>query len=97
MKMKTGISIVAVLAVAAGTWIFFNEKNKKKNQFNYITNESLNKIFDKDLKIHSEAAFSEFFNKNSIKEAYNRYEKYLDLGLKKDDAFKAVVEDDRNI
>lgn len=62
----------------------------KKKNFNYPdSNKQSN--FDPSI------SFIEFFEKDAIKEAHHRYEKYIDLGLNKEDAFKAVVEDNRNI
>jgi hypothetical protein len=92
MKMKTGISIVAVAAV--GIYIAYGKKRKIKN--NYFNNFSENYFKEYSNKYNPQSSFIEFFDKDSLKEAYGRYDKYLDLGLNKTDAFKAVVEDDRN-
>lgn len=103
MKMKTGISI---FVAAAGISFLLIQRKKRINKINFDL--ATNNFFSKPPKTmwqdladnsthHSATAFIEFFDKDSIKEAYSRYEKYLDLGLSKDDAFKCVVEDDRNI
>lgn len=101
MKMKTGISICITVV---GIGFLFAQRKKKIDQINFDL--ATNNFFSKNAKKISDYktkdnykvsnSFIEFFDKNSIKEAYNRYEKYLDLGLSKDDAFKCVVEDDRN-
>jgi hypothetical protein len=94
--MKTGISIgVAVIGTALGIYYWQDKKKKDQIRFDEMTNNYFAKA-SKRISHNPENSFIEFFNKDSIKEAYDRYEKYLDLGLKKDDAFKAVVEDDRN-
>ena len=102
MKMKTGISIFVVVA---GVGFALIQRKKRIDQINFDL--ATNNFFSKSSKTISDYltednhklsnSFIEFFDKNSIKEAYSRYEKYLDLGLSKDDAFKCVVEDDRNI
>lgn len=102
MKMKTGISIFVAVT---GIGFVLMQRKKRIDQINFDL--ATNNFFSKSSKKISDYltednyklsnSFIEFFDKNSIKEAYNRYEKYLDLGLSKDDAFKCVVEDDRNI
>lgn len=90
--MKIGHSgflyLSAFLAGVATSVLYYAKKNKILFD-NVVINETKN--FDPS------GSFIEFFDKDSIKEAYSRYEKYIDLGLNKHDAFKAVVEDDRNI
>lgn len=72
------------------TSLFFLKKKDKTNTL-YETNYLYEKKYD------PKVSFIEFFDKSALEEAYSRYEKYIDLGLNKSDAFKAVVEDERNI
>ena len=102
MKMKTGINIIVIAAsVAAG--IYIGKNKNRKTEYNHIGGFDIDDKFTKAPKririteeYNPSNSFIEFFSKNNLKEAYSRYDKYLDLGLNKDDAFKAVVEDDRN-
>ena len=93
MKTKIGISIF-MTAVATAAVMFFLERKRINNQIKFDLDT--NNYFSKPYDYNPANSFVEFFEKDSLKEAYSRYEKYLDLGLNKDDAFKSVVEDDRN-
>lgn len=97
MKKKTGISIFA-MAVFGSCLVATYYYNRKKIQFridkvNIALDDYVSK---KENSYNPQSGFVEFFDKNHLREAYNRYEEYLDLGLKKDDAFKSVIEDKRN-
>lgn len=97
MKKKTGISIF-VMSVFGSCLAATYYYNRKKIQFRI---DQLNIALDdyalkKENSYNPQSSFVEFFDKDRLREAYSRYEKYLDLGLKKDDAFKSVVEDKRN-
>lgn len=94
MKKKTGLNLgVIATCVAVGIYVAYGQKRKKMIGTNFFTDEKLSEA----AKIYNpKSSFIEFFDKKNIQEAYNRYEKYVDLGLNKDDAFKAVVEDNRN-
>ena len=91
MKMKIGISVAVV---AACFYFAYEQRRKKMIETNFFTDE---RLFEATKMYNPQSSFIEFFDQKNIQEAYNRYEKYIDLGLNKDDAFKAVVEDDRNI
>jgi len=97
VKKKTGISIFA-MAVFGSCLVATYYYNRKKIQFridkvNIALDDYVSK---KENSYNPQSGFVEFFDKNHLREAYNRYEEYLDLGLKKDDAFKSVIEDKRN-
>lgn len=97
MKKKIGISIFAV-AVFSSCLVATYHYNRKKiqsriDELNIALDDYVSK---KENSYNPQSSFVEFFDKNNLREAYSRYEKYLDLGLKKDDAFKSVVEDKRN-
>jgi len=95
MKNKTWFSlIITATCIAIGVYVAYGQKQKKAIQTNFFTDE---KLFKATEMYNPKSTFIEFFDKKNIEEAYNRYEKYIDLGLNKDDAFKAVVEDDRNV
>jgi hypothetical protein len=91
MKMKIGISIV--VAVACSYLVYSQKRKVRYNYFNDVS-ENYFKEYAKDY--NPQSSFIEFFDKENIKEAFSRYDKYLDLGLNKEDAFKSVVEDKRN-
>ena len=91
MKMKIGISIIVV---AACSYLVYNQKRRVKiDYFNNVSEEYF-KEYAKEY--NPQSSFIEFFDKENIKEAFSRYDQYLDLGLNKEDAFKSVVEDKRN-
>jgi hypothetical protein len=90
MKMKIGISIAVV---AACFYFAYGQKRKKMIETNFFTDE---RLFEATKIYNPQSSFIEFFDKENIKEAFSRYDKYLDLGLNKEDAFKSVVEDKRN-
>ena len=91
MKMKIGISIVAL---AACSYLVYSKKRRVK--YNYFNDISENYFKEYLKEYNPQSSFIEFFDKENIKEAFSRYDKYLDLGLNKEDAFKSVVEDKRN-
>ena len=95
MKKKTGPSLIIVATcMAIGVYVAYGQKRKNMMETNFFTDA---KLFEATKMYNPKSSFIEFFDQKNIQEAYNRYEKYIDLGLNKDDAFKAVVEDDRNI
>jgi hypothetical protein len=91
MKMKIGISIVAAAALS---YLVYSQK--RKGTYNYFNDVSENYFKEYPKEYNPQSSFIEFFGKENIKEAFSRYDKYLDLGLNKEDAFKSVVEDKRN-
>ena len=91
MKMKIGISIIVV---AACSYLVYSQKRKAR--YNYFNDISEDYFKEYPQGYNPQSSFIEFFDKENIKEAFSRYDKYLDLGLNKEDAFKSVVEDKRN-
>lgn len=97
MKTKIGYSIFALSAgLAVGIAFALRQQRKQQVESNLIADKVFNSVISRENPFAKEYKFLEFFDKNNIKEAYSRYEKYMDLGLKEQDAFKAVVEDKRN-
>lgn len=91
---KIGYSALFICTAAATCAYYISRKRIDfQNKLNYFTDE---KLFEANKIYNPKSTFIEFFDKKNVEEAYNRYEEYVDLGLNKDDAFKAVVEDDRN-
>lgn len=91
---KIGYSTLFICAGAAMCAYYISKKRIDfQNKLKYFTDE---KLFETTKMYNPKSTFIEFFDKKNVEEAYNRYEEYVDLGLNKDDAFKAVVEDDRN-
>ncbi len=97
MKKKIGISIfvTAVFSSCLAVTYYYNRKKilSRIDQLNLAVDDYVSR---KENSYNPQSSFVEFFDKDHLREAYNRYEKYLDLGLKKEDAFKSVVQDKRN-
>lgn len=94
---KIGYSALFTCIAAAMCAYYVSRKRIDfQNKLNYFSQDDLVKSINKNPVVNPEYKFLEFFEKKNIKEAYSRYEEYLDLGLANEDAFKAVVEDGRN-
>lgn len=97
MKKKIGISIfvTTVFSFCLATTYYYNRKKiqSRIDKLNLVLDDF---VSNEKNQYNPQSSFIEFFDKNHLEEAYNRYEKYLDLGLKKEDAFKFIVEDKRN-
>jgi hypothetical protein len=84
---KIGYSALFICTGAAMCAYYISRKRIDfQNKLNYFTEE---KLFEATKIYNPKSTFIEFFDKKNVEE-------YIDLGLNKDYAFKAVVEDDRN-
>ncbi|GEM_PF-3181403 len=92
--MKIG-SKGAVFYLCLGVGFYLGLKHYAQRMINDELNDEFAEKYQED-NFKPNNALIEFFESDKIIEAYSRYEEYLDLGLNKQDAFKAVVEDKRN-
>lgn len=83
--MKTiGIKYLAAAALVSVSFYVFWKRNRTPSlEFNYFpTAKNYNPC----------NSFIEHYDTKNLREAYSKYQKYLDFGMSKDNAFKSVVE-----
>jgi hypothetical protein len=75
--------LAATVLVATSFYIFWKRNKKTVEKFNLFSSTKNYKPYN---------SFIEHFESKNINEAYDKYKKYLEFGMNKDNAFKSVIE-----
>lgn len=88
----TGIKYISIAAAVGLSFYLFWRRNKNTFNSTLITKPAQYDFFSKEENYKPYNSFIEFFDSAKIEEAYDKYKKYIDFGMNRDNAFKSVIE-----
>lgn len=96
-QMKiTGAKYLSVAVVVGLSFYIFWKRTKNQLDGSMMDKTLQYDFFSKEENYKPYNSFIEFFDSKNTEEAYNKYKKYIDLGMNQENAFKSVIENKFN-